>query len=59
MLENLSLLTANYSVGEHGTGMIALIGPTQMPYSKMIGLLDAFREELAKRLTDYYNHFDQ
>lgn len=59
VLENLSLLTANYSVGEHGTGMIALIGPTQMPYSKMIGLLDAFREELAKRLTDYYNHFDQ
>lgn len=59
VLANLSLLTANYSVGEHGTGMIALIGPTQMPYSKMIGLLDAFREELAKRLTDYYSHFDQ
>lgn len=59
VLNNLSLISARYSVGEHGSGMIALIGPTQMPYSKMIGLLDAFREELAKRLTNYYSHFDQ
>ncbi|WP_125704305.1 heat-inducible transcriptional repressor HrcA [Lacticaseibacillus daqingensis] len=58
-LANLSVITAKYSVGEHGTGMIALIGPTQMPYSKMIGLLTTFREELAKRLTNYYTHFDQ
>lgn len=59
VLDDLSVITASYSVGDHGTGMIALLGPTQMPYSKMIGLLDAFREELAKRLTDYYSHFDQ
>ena len=58
-LANLSLITASYDVGGHGTGMIALLGPTQMPYSKMIGLLDVFREELAKRLTDYYANFDQ
>ena len=58
-LANLSLITASYDVGDHGTGMIALLGPTQMPYSKMIGLLDVFREELAKRLTDYYANFDQ
>ncbi|MFD1430947.1 MULTISPECIES: heat-inducible transcriptional repressor HrcA [Lacticaseibacillus] len=59
VLSNLSLITASYSVGDHGRGMIALIGPTQMPYSKMIGLLDTFRSELAKRLTSYYSHFDQ
>lgn len=59
VLDDLSLVTASYSVGEHGTGMIALLGPTQMPYSKMIGLLDAFRAELAKRLTNYYSHFDE
>ncbi|KRK74370.1 heat-inducible transcriptional repressor HrcA [Lacticaseibacillus nasuensis] len=58
VLGDLSVITASYSVGDHGTGMIALLGPTQMPYSKMIGLLEAFRQELAKRLTDYYNHFD-
>lgn len=53
-LKNLSLITARYSVGEYGQGTIAILGPTSMPYSKMIGLLDAFRGELAKRLTDYY-----
>lgn len=59
VLGDLSVITATYSVGEHGTGMIALLGPTQMPYSKMIGLLEAFRAELAKRLTNYYSHFDE
>ena len=57
-LKNLSLIIANYDVGAHGTGMIALLGPSAMPYSKMIGLLDAFRSELAKRLTSYYDNFD-
>ncbi len=55
-LRNLSVITARYAVGDHGQGTIALIGPTSMPYSKMIGLLDAFRGELAKRLMNYYNH---
>jgi heat-inducible transcriptional repressor len=55
-LKNLSVITARYAVGDHGQGTIALIGPTSMPYSKMIGLLDAFRGELAKRLMNYYNH---
>ncbi|KRN29597.1 hypothetical protein IV38_GL000483 [Lactobacillus selangorensis] len=56
-LKNFSLITANYDLGEHGQGMVALLGPTSMPYSRMIGLLDVFREELAKRLTDYYFHY--
>lgn len=55
-LKNLSVITAHYAVGDHGQGTIALIGPTSMPYSKMIGLLDAFRTELANRLLNYYNH---
>lgn len=54
-LKKLSVITAHYSVGEHGRGTIAILGPTTMPYSKMIGLLDAFRGELARRLTNYYN----
>ncbi|MCG4282471.1 heat-inducible transcriptional repressor HrcA [Lacticaseibacillus saniviri] len=58
-LKNLSLVIASYDVNQHGTGMIALLGPSSMPYSKMIGLLDAFRSELAKRLTSYYANFDE
>lgn len=58
LLKNYSLMTVNYDVGEHGQGLIALLGPTSMPYSRMIGLLDLFREELAKKLIDYYADFD-
>lgn len=57
LLKNYSLLTAEYSVGKHGKGTIALLGPTNMPYSQMIGLLEYFRNELAKKLLDYYGRF--
>ncbi len=57
LLKNYSLLTAEYSVGDHGKGTIALLGPTNMPYSQMIGLLEYFRNELAKKLLDYYGRF--
>ncbi|RVU71567.1 MULTISPECIES: heat-inducible transcriptional repressor HrcA [Lactobacillus] len=57
LLKNYSLLTATYNVGEHGKGTIALLGPTNMPYSQMIGLLEYFRNELAKKLLDYYGKF--
>ena len=57
LLKNYSLLTAEYSVGTHGKGTIALLGPTNMPYSQMIGLLEYFRNELAKKLLDYYGKF--
>ncbi|MCD2257378.1 heat-inducible transcriptional repressor HrcA [Agrilactobacillus fermenti] len=57
-LHNYSLITATYDVHDHGRGVIALLGPTTMPYSRIIGLLDLIREELARRLTDYYSNFD-
>lgn len=57
LLKNYSLLTAEYSVGNHGKGTIALLGPTNMPYSQMIGLLEYFRNELARKLLDYYGKF--
>lgn len=57
LLKNYSLLTAEYNVGDHGKGSIALLGPTNMPYSQMIGLMDYFRNELAKKLLDYYGKF--
>lgn len=57
-LHNYSLITASYDVADHGRGVIALLGPTSMPYSKIIGLLDLIREELARRITDYYSDTD-
>lgn len=57
-LKNYSIITANYDVGHHGKGVIALLGPTTMHYSQLIGLLGEFRVELAKRLIDYYSRYD-
>lgn len=58
LLHNLSLIQATYDIEGHGRGMIALLGPTSMPYSKMFGLVDVFRQELADRLEDYYRELD-
>ena len=57
LLKDYSLLTAEYSVGSHGKGIIALLGPDNMPYSQVIGLLEYFRNELSKKLLDYYGRF--
>ena len=54
LLTNMSLITASYEVAGHGKGTIALLGPTNMSYGKMLGLVDAFRTELSQELTDYY-----
>ena len=57
VLNNYSLITAKYDVDQYGEGIIAVLGPTAMPYSRTIGIVDAFRKELAKRLLDYYHHY--
>ncbi|MBA1434847.1 heat-inducible transcriptional repressor HrcA [Bombilactobacillus bombi] len=57
-LKNYSLITARYSVGDYGQGLIALLGPTNMPYSQLIGLIASLRKELAKRLFDYFREIN-
>lgn len=57
VLDNYSLITATYDVDQYGKGIIAVLGPTRMPYSRTIGLVNAFRQELAKRLLDFYRHY--
>lgn len=57
VLNDYSLITAKYRVNQYGEGIIAVLGPTRMPYSRTIGLVNAFREELARRLLDYYRRY--
>ncbi len=54
-----SLITAKYQVPGYGEGLIAVLGPTRMSYSRTIGLVDAFRNELARRLLDQYHHYQE
>ena len=57
LMKDFSLVTAEYSVGNYGRGTIAILGPRNMPYSEMIGLMEYFRQELARKLLDYYGRF--
>ncbi|WP_281165026.1 heat-inducible transcriptional repressor HrcA [Liquorilactobacillus sicerae] len=57
-LLNYSLISTTYDVAQHGQGLIAILGPTNMPYSKIIALLEVFRDELAHRMLDYYDFYD-
>lgn len=59
LLDDMSMITATYEVAGHGKGTIALLGPTSMPYSKMFGLVDVFRHELASKLVTYYRFLDE
>ncbi|MCI1892111.1 heat-inducible transcriptional repressor HrcA [Schleiferilactobacillus perolens] len=58
LLSHMSLIRATYHAGEYGDGIIAILGPSSMPYSRVIGLLDLFRDELARRIADYYRDHD-
>ncbi len=53
---NLSLITVDYSVGNIGSGLIAILGPTNMPYSKTLGVIEGFKIELVEALLNYYIH---
>ena len=57
LLSDYGLITAKYHVGQHGDGMIAILGPTSMPYSQLIGLMQLFSDELVKKLFEYYGYF--
>jgi len=50
-MEDCSVITATYSIGEQQTGSIAIIGPTRMDYQRVISLLDLMRSGLSSTLT--------
>ena len=55
LLRNYSLITGTYDLKEYGHGVIAVIGPTRMPYSKVIGIVGALREEMTRKILGYYD----
>ncbi|MCY9806767.1 heat-inducible transcriptional repressor HrcA [Lentilactobacillus senioris] len=56
LLKNYSIITGTYDLKEYGQGVIAVLGPTRMPYSKVIGIVGALQEELTKKLLGYYEN---
>jgi heat-inducible transcriptional repressor len=55
-MENCSLITATYSMGDEKLGTIAVLGPTRMEYSRVISLLQYISSDLSKVLTDLYQN---
>ncbi|KKI88555.1 HrcA family transcriptional regulator [Bacillus sp. SA1-12] len=53
-MENCSLITATYSLGEKQLGTIAVLGPTRMEYSRVVSLVNRMTRDLSKTLTNLY-----
>lgn len=57
-LSDFSLITADYNVKDYGSGIIAILGPTNMAYQKNIQLIEAFQNVLPVVIERYYQHHD-
>lgn len=55
-MEDCSLITATYSIGAEKLGTIAILGPTRMEYSRVIGLMQFLSKDLTEALTKLYQN---
>lgn len=55
-MQDCSLITASYSLGDEQMGTIALLGPTRMDYSKVITLLNVLSGHMTKTFHDWYQN---
>lgn len=55
-MQDCSVITATYSIGNEPMGTIAILGPTRMEYSRVISLLNIFSQDLTKALTSLYQN---
>ena len=53
-MENCSLISATYSLGDEQLGTIAILGPTRMQYSRVISLLQLFSKQFTNGLNGLY-----
>ncbi|KWW12506.1 MULTISPECIES: heat-inducible transcriptional repressor HrcA [Bacillaceae] len=54
VLDDCSLITATYSIGQEQVGTLAILGPTRMEYSRVISLLSFFSKDLTALMTKLY-----
>ncbi|RHH69571.1 MULTISPECIES: heat-inducible transcriptional repressor HrcA [Vagococcus] len=58
LLQNMSLVTGSYDVFQRGKGLVAVLGPANMSYSKLLGVMDVLTDELSRHLETYYRHLE-
>lgn len=54
-IEDCSLITASYSVGNEPVGTIAILGPKRMEYSRVIALVDFLSHDMTNVVTRLFN----
>ncbi|NLY78845.1 MAG: heat-inducible transcriptional repressor HrcA [Lysinibacillus sp.] len=54
-VEDCSVITTAYSVGEEQKGAIAIIGPKRMDYQRVVTILDVMRRGLSRTLSEKLN----
>lgn len=54
-VDDLSVITATYSIGKNQAGSIAIIGPTRMDYQRAVTMLEVMRSGLSRTLTNKVN----
>lgn len=52
-LNDCSIVTASYRVGDHSNGTLGIIGPTRMNYNRVISVLDFMARALSDVLSEY------
>ena len=58
-LNDCSILTATYHVGDQSTGTLGIIGPTRMNYNRAISVLDFMGRAISEALTSRRKNVDQ
>ncbi|WP_138415696.1 heat-inducible transcriptional repressor HrcA [Aquibacillus sediminis] len=53
-MQDCSLITATYSLGDQQMGTIALLGPTRMEYSRVISLVNMLSKQLTNTFHSWY-----
>lgn len=54
IMQNLSLVTANYHLGGRAAGRVGIIGPTRMNYSKVVANIDQISKYIDRLLQELY-----
>jgi heat-inducible transcriptional repressor len=50
-LEEVSVVAAPYCVGDRTVGILGILGPRRMPYSRLTAIVDYTAESLGRHLT--------
>lgn len=55
-MEDCSVITVSYDIGQEQTGSIAIVGPKRMDYKRIVSLLDTLSGDLSKELTRIFRN---